>query len=214
MTSLSISDLRRAFFGDPEDEAEYLQAAYDNNLDIGAALALAGDRLTTGVEVTQRDRFSTTITPSSGTLRLTFFTSSKTLDVASLRTLTRGTAGASLTVAKQALFSVDENDDSTLMAATANSLAAFTANTRVTQALTASKRVVRGRRYAHAVLFVGTTPPNIIGTVVTAGSAFTAECGEPPRYAGTLAGQSDIPSSVTAASLTNSAQRHYGALIP
>lgn len=215
MPSLSLSDLRRALYGDPEDELAYLQAIYDNSLDInGGQMQRAGDLLWSGQETMPRDDLSTTITLTSGTLRASCFTARKTASVGTLRVITGGTAGAGLTLGKLALYEISRtNHDATLLGQTANDTAMFTANTRVSKALTAPVNVVQGKRYATAILAIGTTPPNICATVASSGTGMTTEMNEFPRFAFSLAGQSDIPSSIVAANQNNLAQRFYAALV-
>jgi hypothetical protein len=154
------------------------------------------------------------VTTASGTLRFTYFEPIKTEPITQLRILTGSTTAAGLTLAKLGVYSEDPaTGDLTLVASTAN-LGGSTWNTpgsSFTHPLQATWNKARGIRYAIANLAVGTTPPTFQGHQ---GPTNALEMGQSPRLCATLTGQSDLPSTVTAASLVNASDCIYIVTVP
>ncbi len=141
---------------------------------------------------------------ASGQLILTYFTATKTETVNSLVVTTTATASASLTLARMGVYSVASNGDLTLVASSATDTTLFNStNTRYTVTLSAGWAKAGGTRYAVGPLLVGTTMPTLLGANV--GSAITVDAafGVDPRVSGAVSSLSDLPSSVTAASVGN-----------
>lgn len=171
------------------------------------------NRISTGQEAFSRDICDGTASASvSQLLKLSYFTAYKTETIGNVVTYTGGTAaGATPTLCKVGLYSVAANGDLTLVASTANDTAMWAAaNTAYTKALTASVKVQKGQRYALATLIVtAAAAPALVSNSVAA-----AVAGVAPRIHGQVAGQTDLPASVTAGTVTNGGVRHYGELRP
>jgi Major tropism determinant N-terminal domain len=143
---------------------------------------------------------------ASGTLWITFFTPSVTLTVSSITMGSTQTAAASLTLARMGLYTFDETT-ATLVARTASDTTLFTSTLTTYQrsfssvgGFPASYTCVSGSRYGIGVIVIGTTMPSIgIRPVNISIAALT------PRMSGTLASQSDLP---TSASITACMQSH------
>lgn len=166
--------------------------------------------LTSGEEVIPRAWANAGPGFASGSLRLSYFTARKTEAITQLRAETFSTAAATVTLARMGIYTVAENGDLTLAAATANDTTLFGATfTKYTRSVTATLNKVAGQRYAFGVLVVATTPPLIMGTSVPA--ALSADA---PRIAGQLTGQTDLPASIAAGSVGNSGLLHCGVLLP
>ena len=145
-------------------------------------------------------------------MRLVYFTARKSETVSSLRTLSGTAAGATPTLCRVGLYGVAANGDLTLLASTANTTSLWSAaTTRYDTALSASYAVTAGIRYAVGLLCVtGASLP----TVYVNNGGAAAEVGLDPRLCGVVAGLTDLPSSVTAASVGDTAVRPYGVLLP
>lgn len=172
------------------------------------------DALTTGESTIPR-RLVTNNTVSSGNqnLRLTFFTATKTETITQVRIVTGATAAVGATLARIGIYTVAGNGDLTLVASTANDTNLFiAANTVYTKSLSASLSKTRGQRYAVGVLVDGaSTAPTFMGLF----SSFSAaECAESPRISGFASGQTDLPGSVSAGSITSTTNQYYVALLP
>jgi len=175
--------------------------------------AFVYNRPSTGQEIIPRDLItSDTVGATSGQLSLNFFTAYNTETINSLRSYTGNTAaGATPTMCKMGLYSVDGSGNLTLLAGTTNDTtmwsAAFTAYTK---ALTSGVSVTKGTRYCMAWL------------IITAAALPTWPTRNQPTWSGTLspriygqlANQTDLPASVTAASINNGTANRYGQLIP
>lgn len=172
------------------------------------------DLLTVGEETFDRlPASSTSQNPSSGQLRLTFFTARKSETTTQVRLYTGTTAaGATPTLCRIAMYEVDSSGNGTLVASTANDTSLFggSPQTGFTRSWTAPYAKVAGRRYAIGPLVVtGATMPTFQGATQQAVEGAVA-----PRINGLLSGLSDIPSSFTEAGLNGSGQRIYMAVLP
>lgn len=179
------------------------------------AVGMAGNLLTTGEETFLRDALgSATLSTTSGILRLSYWTARKTESSTQVRVYTGGTAaGATPTVCRMGVYSLDPaTGNGTLAAAIANDTTLFAAGTTAyTRSLTSTFSKVAGTRYAFGLLVVtGATAPTMVGEVV--GS--TAEFAVAPPMSASLPGQSDLPASFTAGSLSTSSSRIYAAILP
>lgn len=141
-------------------------------------------------------------------LALTYFTAQKTETINAVKTYSGGTAGASLTLARIGVYSEAANGDITLVASIANDTTLWTStNTTYTRSLSASWSKTAGQRYAVGVLAVGTTMPNFYGINLSNAAVLGNVLGGSPRIYGQVASQTDLPSSVSAASIANAAPR-------
>lgn len=121
------------------------------------------------------------VTLASGVLRLTAFTGAKNFTASKLRLICAGAAGATPTLVRAGIYSIDpETEDMTLVASIANDTALFNvANTEYERNLTAPVDIVQGVRYAVGLLCVtGATAPNMVGI----GDAHTASAGINKRH--------------------------------
>lgn len=147
----------------------------------------------------------------SGLMELTYFTAYRSQTVNSLRSYTGGTAAAATpTLCRMGLYSVAGNGDLTLIASTPNDTTVWAAaNTAYTRAVSAPVSVTKGTRYAFARLVVtAATPPSwaAMGLALALNSVA-------PRLQGQLSGQTDLPASVTAASVNTGSVRRFGELV-
>lgn len=159
----------------------------------------AGEPLTSGEAVIARAfTANDLITLASGQLSLTYWTAAKTEACGHVTTYTSSTAAASLTYAAVGIYTMDAAGDLTLAASTANLEGSMwaTAFTAYQESLTAPFAKVAGSRYALGVLAVGTTPPALAGISPSA-FAFT-----PPYTGAELTGQTVLPASIPAGSLS------------
>lgn len=154
---------------------------------------------------------STTVSVSSGIMRVTYFTATKTETIASVRTVTGSTAASGATLCRIGIYSAESDGAITKIAETANdtSLWASTA-TAYTKALSASVQLVKGKRYAVGILYVGSTAPTMCGLTGLQG----AELGVAPRLSALQGGRSDLPASSAMAEMADSLHMHYVALLP
>lgn len=172
---------------------------------------IKANQITVGQETFSRGFAATTTAMTSGVLRLTYFTAYRTETIASLASGTGATAAATPTTCKMGLYSVDAvTGDLTRVGITANDTAIWAAtNTKYTKAMTGTVSVVAGTRYVFACLYVGTTAP-----VLSARTVPQALASDNNRMHASLSAQTDIPSSITAASLAVAGVQIYGELIP
>lgn len=168
-----------------------------------------------GVETMRRKEIaSTTISILSGTLRLAFFTADRDELITKLIAMSGGTpAAATPTLVRYGLYSVASNGDLTLVAASANTTSTFSAaDTEYPLPLSSggglptSYVCQAGFRYALGTIVVsGTTTPTLRGQ----GAGVAANMARDPRQCAFLTGQTDLPTTISAGSLVNSASVIY-----
>lgn len=174
--------------------------------DDGRLVAVAGDSYTAGEVIPPRSRIaSNAITyPASGGVQLQYFTADKTETINTLTAYT-GTvaAGATPTLVRYGVYSVAANGDLTLVASTPNDTTLLAAtNTAYPKALSASLAKVAGTRYATAIIVVTAAAlPTFHGQQLTATTVMNTLLRDSPPLVGRLTGQTDLPASITAASL-------------
>lgn len=164
--------------------------------------AVTGDDITSGLLVPGR-LLASTVTLVSGWVCLSAFTARRTQTISSITVGTTATAaGATPTLCRLGIYSVNEADDCTLVASIANDTTLFAAaNTTYSRNLTAPYELVLGQRYATAFLVVtAATFPSMVGVQLDS-TAFTIAHGKtPPFQFARLTGQTNLPSSIAAAS--------------
>ena len=111
------------------------------------------------------------------------------------------------------VYTVAGNGDLTLAAAIANDtnlwIATQTSYTRSFSGGNLSK--VRGQRYAFGLIYVGSgTAPLMMGQNALLGTEAAAD----PIVGGYWSGQTDLPSSISAGSITGAGHLCYAALLP
>lgn len=184
--------------------------------DLTALAAQVSDPLASGQEVFPRSMIlGNSLASTTQNLRMTYFTARKSETSSQVRVVSGATAaGATPTLCRVGLYTVDGNDDATLVASIANDTTLFAAaNTAYTRSWTTPYALVAGQRYAVGILVVtSATAPTFSGTPLITGAA--AEAAIKPRMTGTLTGQADLPSTASSASMAASANRYYGAILP
>lgn len=172
---------------------------------------LARNQLDSGESTLPRQAVSGALQASNGNLRLTYLTARKTESVGNVR-VPCNTAQVGATLCRIGVYSVATNGDIALIGSTPNDTALWaSASTSYTKALSASFTKYRGVRYAVGLLVVGTsTAPAFWGLTGLLG----AELGQSPRITGIVTGQTDLPASVTAASIGDTGHVLYSVLLP
>lgn len=158
---------------------------------------------------------SVSIAMTSTILRLCYFTARKTEAITQVRLWSGGVAaGATPTVIRVGWWTADAAGALlALVAATAHDATLLAGlNTAYTKSFAASGAKVRGTRYACGLLVVtGATVPQVTGSTAGAQGGIM---GAAPARCMSIAGQSDLPPSVAAGSLTASVSRPYFILMP
>lgn len=153
-----------------------------------------------------------TLTMSTGTLRLGYFVARRTATVTGIRVSSGTTAaGATPTLVRFGLYTVDSSGNLTLLSAITSDTAVFAGvTTSYTRSLAAAQTVQPGQQYAIGVLVVtAAAAPTITGMNMAAGS----EAQQVPALANNLTGQTDLPSSITAGSLSATASVPYAVAV-
>jgi hypothetical protein len=202
---------------DDLEDTPTIPAAYSDDqarAAVGAAAYLASNALAVGESTLPRDIAQGVATAvSSGSVRLTFFTATKSETTTQVRVISGNTAAAPTpTVVRFGLYRVEGNGTLTLVASTANDTSLLSAaNTPYTVPWQSSHPKVAGQRYAFAVLVVSpATLPNFVGqSLNSVGEMFAA-----PMLAGQLAGQSDLLGSAPGNGISGSGSRIYAAILP
>ena len=175
----------------------------------GGASNYAPTIYNTGEATLPREAITSTVALTSGQLQLTYFTAQKSESSAYARFVTSNVAAMGITFAKVGLYSVNTSTNAlTLVASTANTTSlGAAAYTPYKPAFSTPFVRTAGNRYAIGILFVGTTVPVIVGTA----GEWTINS-LPPRVCALLNSQSDLPASITDASLTSAPTRFYSDL--
>jgi hypothetical protein len=199
------------------DAAKPVSTAQQAALDAKAPL-VAAHQLSSGEAVLDRivGAQSTSVTTTSGTLALTYFTATKTETITQVRVASGGTAaGATPTLIRIGIWpAAADGSLSTLAASTASDTTLLAATTTVyTKALQASFSKVAGTRYAVGILVVtAAAAPSLTGY----GGASTATAGWDlsPRIAASVSSQTDLPSTVATGSLSTTSRLPQFILLP
>lgn len=156
---------------------------------------------------------TTTISMGSGVVRFAYFTARQTQTITQLRFSTSNTAaGATPTLVKFGLYSVDVSGNLTQIGVTASDTTIFAgAQTDYTKTMTASASVTEGSQYALAAIVVtAAAAPTIAGVLAsTPGSTALS-----PRLCASITGQSDLAASYTAGSLSGTQSIPYAVALP
>jgi len=191
----------------------------DRRVGSGATQA-SPNQLAVGEEIYSRDLVtSSAVAVTSGVLRLSFFTALKTEITAQVKMLSGSTpAGATPSLIRVGLYLVQDSGNGVLVASTlnnpTNNATLFTVvNMPYIQPWSTPYLKLAGQRYAEGPLFVTTAaPPTLAG--YTLALAMETEAAADPRLTGRLSGQTDLPASFTAGSLTPTNVRYYASLLP
>ncbi len=153
------------------------------------------------------------INMSSGALRVTYFVARRAGTVTGIRIPSGSTpAGATPSLVRFALYSVDPSTGNlTLMSATASDTSLFAATfTSYTRNLAAAQTLVAGQLYAIGVIVVtAAAVPQVAGGNYASGQENLTS----PQFCAVLTAQSDIPSSITAGSLTSTVTAVYAVAV-
>lgn len=179
----------------------------------GANNLLNPDGLANGQStMDRREIISTAVPATSQTLRLTYFTATKSFTANNIRTITGGTAAAAApTLCRVGIYRVETDKSLTLVGSIANDTTLWAAaSTEYVSPLLAPTNIVMGVRYAVGVLCVSAvaTPSFYGGNII-----FAAEAGRDVRVSATFAGQADLPASVTDVQQGANAANIYSAVI-
>lgn len=154
----------------------------------------------------------TNITLSSGTFRVAYFRARKNETVTQIRMQSGSTAaGATPTLVQFGLYSVDSSGNLTLLSSISNDTSIFaSANTDYTRNMAASVTLAQGQQYAiGAIVVTAATAPTVTGVICSTGSSNSND----PRLTAVWTGQSSLPSSVTAGSLSTSSSFMYAQVL-
>ena len=148
---------------------------------------------------------STGVATGSGTVVLGYVTADSTFTAATMSCLTgAAAAGATPSLIRMGIYSVASNGDLTLIASTANDTALLaSANGINDEPLSATIELTAGARYALGIIVVTSAAVPTLGGFAGAGTGRNALFSRHARISGTVTGQSDLPSTVSAASINN-----------
>ncbi len=193
---------------------EFLLVSHNADGTIKSVPANVGVPLTTGETTFDRRFIDAPAAATSGDVTLTYFIASKTETITQLAMYSSGTASAGATLVKYGVYSVATNGDLALITSTSNDASIFSStNTRYLKTLSSSWNKVAGNRYAVGYIVVAaTTMPTVYGSTA-GGSILDAVWALEPRISGTRTGQTDLPSSVTAANVTANRRGPYVEMI-
>lgn len=173
------------------------------------------DALAVGQSTIPRSSVTSYLTPSSGQVRLAYFTSRKSETVSTLRIASGATAaGATPTLVRLGLYVENADRSVSLLGSTANDTTLLrTAATVYSKPLSSSVALVRGTRYAIGLLIVSTAA---LPTLAGMGSTVPAtEHDLAPRLTGVSpAGLTDLPATIAAGSIGSSGNRMYAVVAP
>ena len=159
------------------------------------------DRLVAGMYTMPRWMINSNVAlTTSGNLNLTYFTCDQNATWANIGVRTGSTAaGATPTLVRWGLYSEAGNGDLTLVASIASDTTLFAAASGTySKTITTPIAVTKGQRYASAWIVVSAAAiPSLVGGGFNAG----AETMVAPRLAVVIAGQTDLPSSITNATI-------------
>jgi hypothetical protein len=162
-----------------------------------------GMALSSGEANIPRFQAQTTVTMTSQALRLGYFQARKTEQIGKLRVHTGSTpAGATPSLLKFCIYEVLSDGSLNLVGVTANSTGSLVAaSTGYTVDLTAAFKKYSGKVYAAGLLVVtAATAPQVSGAIPPSAEAASRT----PRLTLALTGQADVPSSISAATVSGS----------
>ena len=174
---------------------------------------ITANQLATGGSTITREASPSGITLSSGIMRIRFFTAQQTESITQIRTYTGSTAaGATPTICRVGIYTVDGSGNLSLSQSTANDTAMWaSANTAYEKTLDTTFSKVAGTRYAIGALCVtGAAAPTIAGGFI--GSAPLG--GRAPRLVAQVGSQTDLPATISVGSLSESTISTFFELLP
>lgn len=169
----------------------------------------ATNLLASGEETMARDMATQSMGANTGNLYLSYGTFRKSESTTQVRITTFTTAAAATpSLVRIGLYTIASDGAGTLVASIASDTTLFAAaSTTYTKSWTTPYSKVAGQRYALGVLVVtATTAPTLCGAPLPRGTEPAAA----PKLCAFLGSQTDLPSSFTDASLSNTSSRFYG----
>ncbi len=198
---------------DPIDPVD----AFASNFGKISGLYQDGNSISNGISTCDRRFADGTITPISGEIYFSYFTSPRgSLSggiVSKIELRTGSQIASGVTLARIGLYTVNSGDQAlALVASTANETSGWTTTfTGVVKNLSATYTLQVGKRYALGVLFVATTPPSYVRYKCSTDFALNAV---PPRLCGKLASQSDLPTNIADNILATTSGGGFVSLLP
>lgn len=173
--------------------------------------AASGD-LGAGQEVFSREQLTSSKSLTSGALFLSYFMARKTERASKIRAYATVAAAATPALVRFGIYEPSATGDLTLVASTANDVGLFSATSPYEKNLQSGYQLIKGRRYAFAVLVVSSfaVPSMAAAGAMTALDASSRS----PRLVGVLTGQPDLPGWIASASIGSTGQRLYAAFVP
>lgn len=170
-----------------------------------------------GEETFDRLWCSTTASMTSQMLRLSYFTARTTETITKILLTTAGSgAGATPTLIRAGVWSVDASDNLTaLLASTANDTTLLTpGSTEFLKAFSASFSKVAGTRYAVGLLVVTAATVPTIPAAALSTAPLSGATQNRRRIAAAVSGQADLPSTATVSASNNATVAPYFELVP
>lgn len=175
------------------------------------------DTLASGEDTFNRRSAVTGFGLTSGALYLSYFTAQRTEQVGSAEyTVAATAAGATPTLVRYGLYSIDGAGAGTLVASTPNDTALLAATfTAYAKAFSAPATKTRGQRYALALLVVSAAamPAMLATPFLAVATVIRAMNHRAPAIADEITGQSDLPASFSLPS-TGAVGHLYGRVFP
>lgn len=168
--------------------------------------------LEVGQETIPRGQAIDKTVPLTSQIRLAYFTARKSETITSIRVVCATAAGATPTLVRFGLYSVDASGNLALIGSTPNDTTLLAApNTAYTKALSTPAAITKGSRYAIGLIVTtGATPPLLFGSVPVVASETAAA----PRTAGFVGSQANLYTPISAAGVTNSTYIPYAVAVP
>jgi hypothetical protein len=168
---------------------------------VRTALDLDAEVLTNAQACLPVGSMNSAITMTSGTIVFGYFVAEQDVTIANLAASSSSTAAAATpTLIRMGVYSCDASGNLALLAGTTNDTSLFAAiGTEYSKALDTPVALTKGTRYAYGLLIVsGTTMPTIMAqAAVGAQGVFARATSKRPRRSSALAGQTDLPASVS-----------------
>lgn len=185
----------------------------DGDVPVLAEDAAPDPNAVTGGESTiRREDAITSLAITSGQLRLGYFTARQTRTISTLRISCVVAAGATPTLIRIGVYSVDSAGNLTLVGATPNDTTLLAVGfTSYAKAVSVPFQVKAGARYAAGSLVVtAASVPNVSARQLQIAGSETFAA---PTLCTALNGQSDLPSSIAVGSLAQASTQPYVVLL-
>lgn len=177
--------------------------SFDGSADI--TVSDSANSFTSSVSSMPRTAVQAYPNPPSGWVTLNCFTADKSMTVNNLTTICGTAAAATPTLCRLGIYSIDGSNNLTLIGSTANDTTLWSSATSYTKALTSGVAITQGSRYALATLIVSSAAVANLGGYWGVGSEGIVS----PMTGVMVNGKSDLPASITAASLSSNVFNVY-----